>query len=302
MPKTTRGIAPNAFRRPEPDEGRSASARSRALASQPHRRIGVARRIQLRRSGLVGLPALSLSKGTDLSSAVTRAVQKWPRSGSNRRRRCFVPGGHSASLSNRWLAVVRIAPADVATVSAAAEGSFFRGAKREDPFDRLRAGKPTGPVRRCTAAATVRHVRVDDSRGPAAVRSITMDLTKPSTSPKFLHVADGTSTTDTIREAGIPGATSIWADPLHEGPVPGQLSDAALLDVRARHLSSGAPDFAARVGEIAAEMQHWREVIADVASYDELVLWFEHDLFDYSTSSNYSAGCDKRCHRQRRSA
>jgi hypothetical protein len=42
---------------------------------------------------------------------------------------------------------------------------------------------------------------------------------------RFLHVANGTSTTRTIEAAGIPGACSIWADPLYEGPVPGGLDD-----------------------------------------------------------------------------
>ena len=52
----------------------------------------------------------------------------------------------------------------------------------------------------------------------------------------FLHVANGTSTTMTIEAAGLPGARSIWADPLYEGPVPGGLSDDELCDVRARYL------------------------------------------------------------------
>ena len=93
---------------------------------------------------------------------------------------------------------------------------------------------------------------------------------------RFLHVANGTSTTDTIHEAGIPGSTSIWADPLHEGPVPGLLSDEQLLDVRARHLASAGIDAA----DTIAELRRWRQAIDDRASYDELVLWFEHDLFD----------------------
>ena len=50
---------------------------------------------------------------------------------------------------------------------------------------------------------------------------------------RFLHVANGSSTTRTIAEAGIPGLLSIWADPLHDGPVPGGLTDEALLEVRA---------------------------------------------------------------------
>ena len=54
---------------------------------------------------------------------------------------------------------------------------------------------------------------------------------------RFLHVANGTCTTRLIEAAGIPGAWSIWADPLYEGPVPGGLSDAELVEVRTRHLS-----------------------------------------------------------------
>ena len=83
----------------------------------------------------------------------------------------------------------------------------------------------------------------------------------------------------TIHEAGIPGSTSIWADPLHEGPVPGQLTDEELLDVRARYLASGA-DSDGDPAETIAELRRWREVIDDHESYDELVLWYEHDLFD----------------------
>ena len=53
---------------------------------------------------------------------------------------------------------------------------------------------------------------------------------------RFLHVANGTSTTRTIEAAGLPGIRSIWADPLFEGPVPA-LSDAELLEVRMRFLA-----------------------------------------------------------------
>ena len=49
---------------------------------------------------------------------------------------------------------------------------------------------------------------------------------------RLLHVANGTATTTTIEAAGIPGTMSIWADPLHDGPVPGGIDDDALLAVR----------------------------------------------------------------------
>jgi hypothetical protein len=92
---------------------------------------------------------------------------------------------------------------------------------------------------------------------------------------RYLHVANGTSTTGTIEQAGVPGRTSIWADPLHEGPVPGHVNDEYLLEVRARHLAGD--DHAA---ETVAELRRWRQVVDDHAAYDELVLWYEHDLFD----------------------
>jgi hypothetical protein len=96
------------------------------------------------------------------------------------------------------------------------------------------------------------------------------------TSARFLHVANGTATTATIEAAGIQGLRSIWADVLYEGPVPGGLSDDELRDVRAQFLA--APD--ASAVDPMNDLRRWRQVIEDRESYDELVLWFEHDLFD----------------------
>ena len=105
----------------------------------------------------------------------------------------------------------------------------------------------------------------------------------------FLHVANGTCTTGLIRAAGIPGARSIWADVLYEGPVPGGLTDAELLDVRER-FHSGPSDpsditHAAWRGsdpslDPANDLRQWRAAIERHESYGELILWFEHDLFD----------------------
>jgi hypothetical protein len=92
---------------------------------------------------------------------------------------------------------------------------------------------------------------------------------------RLLHVANGTCTTALIERAGIGGTCSIWADPLHEGPVPGGLSDAQLIAVRASHI--GAPR---HEDAVLDELQRWRQAIDASDAYDELVLWFEHDLFD----------------------
>ena len=93
---------------------------------------------------------------------------------------------------------------------------------------------------------------------------------------RLLHVANGHCTTRLIEAAGLPGRVSVWADPLHDGPIPRSLSDEEWIRVRAQfHTPDGqSPDAA------AADFRRWRAVIDDHAAYDELVLWFEHDLFD----------------------
>jgi hypothetical protein len=92
----------------------------------------------------------------------------------------------------------------------------------------------------------------------------------------FLHVANGHSTTGLIERSGLPGRTQVWADPLNEGPVPGDISDDELLLVRARFLAADAD----HARETAADLKAWRDAVDNDAAYDELVLWFEHDLFD----------------------
>ena len=92
----------------------------------------------------------------------------------------------------------------------------------------------------------------------------------------ILHIANGHATTGLIELSGLPGRTEVWADPLNEGPVPGNLSDDELLMVRARFL---APSDDAR-NDVADDLRRWRDAVDDDSGYDELVLWFEHDLFD----------------------
>jgi hypothetical protein len=102
----------------------------------------------------------------------------------------------------------------------------------------------------------------------------------------FLHVANGTATTGLIEAAGIPGERSIWADPLYEGPVPDGLSDGELMEVRRKFLGEPAdPEWTAWAGpdptlDPVNDLREWRAAIERHESYDELILWYEHDLFD----------------------
>jgi hypothetical protein len=95
--------------------------------------------------------------------------------------------------------------------------------------------------------------------------------------PGVLHVTNGDSAAERIRAAGILGDVLPWRDVLHEGPVPGRLGFAQLREVRAGFIAErgwaseadARADFAARDALLAA--------CGDRA---EVVLWFEHDLYD----------------------
>jgi len=109
-------------------------------------------------------------------------------------------------------------------------------------------------------------------------------MTTPHAPYRFLHVANGTATTRLIDAARIPGILSIWADVLYEGPVPANLTDDELLEVRARFLSDGVDDVEPGGNhpsfDPVNDLRRWRAVIERSDAYDELILWFEHDLFD----------------------
>ena len=92
-----------------------------------------------------------------------------------------------------------------------------------------------------------------------------------ASAPRFLHIANGTAATDLITRAGIPGETMIWADPLHEGPVPLTASESELREVRARYLSDAAGQ---AFEEVRHELAESHAAVARSASCEELVLWF----------------------------
>ena len=81
-----------------------------------------------------------------------------------------------------------------------------------------------------------------------------------------------------LERTGIPGETLVYADVLHEGPVPGGLGADALARVRAKFLAP-APD-GTNEADILASLLDADDRIVRHNGYDEVVFWFEHDLFD----------------------
>jgi hypothetical protein len=94
---------------------------------------------------------------------------------------------------------------------------------------------------------------------------------------RTLHVTNGDSAAASLRLSGVAGEVSITADVLHEGPTPGGLPPERWWKVRARYLAeSGYDDY----DSCLAHLSRWDRTLEDYRSYDEVVLWFEHDLFD----------------------
>src|SRR5688572_5795455 len=92
----------------------------------------------------------------------------------------------------------------------------------------------------------------------------------------MLHVTNGDCAADRIARAGFGGEILPWRDVLHEGPVPANLDDAGLRVRRAEFL--GGPEPAAV--ESALRDLEERDARLAVPSRDEIVLWFEPDLYD----------------------
>lgn len=93
----------------------------------------------------------------------------------------------------------------------------------------------------------------------------------------MLIITNGDSAAGAIRAAGIPGAVLPWRDVLHDGPVPAGLSLADMSEVRARFIASCGWGEAAA---IRADFQQRDARLSAFAQHAEVVLWFEHDLYD----------------------
>jgi hypothetical protein len=95
--------------------------------------------------------------------------------------------------------------------------------------------------------------------------------------PLLLHVTNGESAGNTLRQTAIGGAVLPWQDALHEGPVAAR-PRYELLRIRARFLADcgwGRPQ--ALLASLGRRDLQLLEALRDDR---QVVLWFEHDLYD----------------------
>ena len=90
---------------------------------------------------------------------------------------------------------------------------------------------------------------------------------------RIVHVCNGDTTADTLSLADLPGEIRVWADALDQGP---------LLPVGdAEHYKARGEFWGGRGHRNAAErLADWDRGVDEAAAAEELILWFEHDLFD----------------------
>ena len=89
----------------------------------------------------------------------------------------------------------------------------------------------------------------------------------------IVHVCNGDSTADSLSLADLPGEIRVWADALDQGPVL-PVSDAEHWKARGEFWSSRG------LREADGRLAAYDHGVDEAAGAEELILWFEHDLFD----------------------
>src|SRR6266700_2464947 len=93
----------------------------------------------------------------------------------------------------------------------------------------------------------------------------------------MLHITNGESVTGTFRQVRFPGTYLAWNDVLHDGPVPATSTLSELSDIRAHALAQfGGGSYE----QIRSGFATRDDTLEDFREHQDVVLWFEHDLFD----------------------
>ena len=92
----------------------------------------------------------------------------------------------------------------------------------------------------------------------------------------MLHIHNGDSSVETARQSSLPGEHFAWREALIEGPTPSGFTGEEWLRLRARHLTEF---YGVDPGETESGLRIQEDQMASYADHDEVILWFEHDLF-----------------------
>ena len=93
----------------------------------------------------------------------------------------------------------------------------------------------------------------------------------------MLHIVNGDVVADKLKQGALQGDILVWREIYTVGPVFEEMNTEAHLTLRAKYLEQnlGIP-----AEQYVATCKQQEEQLAQFRQYDEVVLWFEHDLFD----------------------
>ncbi|WP_299877930.1 hypothetical protein [uncultured Cocleimonas sp.] len=94
---------------------------------------------------------------------------------------------------------------------------------------------------------------------------------------KILNITNGDSAVSIMQQAGIAGDFLPWRDVLHDGPVPEGLSLEELSEVRTQFIVDCGWG---KLENIRSSFIERDDTLKSFESYDKVILWFEHDLYD----------------------
>jgi Domain of unknown function (DUF1835) len=88
----------------------------------------------------------------------------------------------------------------------------------------------------------------------------------------MIHIHNGGVVAELALRAGLPGVQIAFRETLASGPVPTDVD----LEMRAQFLSS---EYDLKLLRVRHDLKQLEETLAEAMQEDEVVLWFEHDLF-----------------------
>jgi hypothetical protein len=92
----------------------------------------------------------------------------------------------------------------------------------------------------------------------------------------MLHIHNGEASANTLQQSHIEGQQFAFRDALINGPTPAGVSGTDWRHLRADHL---ADSYGVDREQCELGLQQQEEALASYADHQEVVLWFEHDLF-----------------------
>lgn len=92
----------------------------------------------------------------------------------------------------------------------------------------------------------------------------------------MLHIHNGDSSAEILRKSDLPGAHFAFREALIDGLTPADVTGEEWRKRRAHHLANSCD---VELHKVEDELDTQEERLSSFADHDEVILWFEHDLF-----------------------